>query len=285
MISWLKIGVFSLTLGLAHSALAGDVAVLRNGFTIRHERRVPLGSVVRLYTSLRANSYVDIPVDQIERYDKDDTPAPPAPIVTPPSAQPAASASAHQPTTSQPRGGTGPPPQLPLFTAQNLNDAVNAASDKTMVDPALISSVIRAESGFNPRAVSPKGAQGLMQLMPQTATNLGVPNAFDPKSNVDGGTRYLRWLLERYNYDLVKALAAYNAGPQRVEQYRGVPPYHETRAYVARIIRDFNRKKLAEQKAAAAAARAKQTKSASAAGSTPTRPSSKRQPTSSAGTQ
>jgi soluble lytic murein transglycosylase-like protein len=86
--------------------------------------------------------------------------------------------------------------------------------------------------------------------MPQTATNLGVGNAFDAKDNVDGGTRYLRWLLERYNYDLVKALAAYNAGPRRVEQYRGVPPYHETRAYVARIIRDYNRKKLAEQKMA-----------------------------------
>src|SRR5229473_1650777 len=75
-----------------------------------------------------------------------------------------------------------------------------------------------------------------------------VPNAFDPEANVDGGTRYLRELLERYNFDLVKALAAYNAGPHRVEQYGGVPPYYETRAYVARIVRDFNRKKLAERK-------------------------------------
>jgi soluble lytic murein transglycosylase-like protein len=117
--------------------------------------------------------------------------------------------------------------------------------------------VIHAESGFNPRALSPKGAQGLMQLMPKTAANLGVANAFDPGANVEGGTRYLRELLELYNFDIPKALAAYNAGPLRVKQYRGVPPYSETRAYVARIIRDFNRKKLAEQKAAALAVKNK----------------------------
>jgi soluble lytic murein transglycosylase-like protein len=96
-----------------------------------------------------------------------------------------------------------------------------------------------------------------MQLMPQTAANLGVANAFDPVANVDGGTRYLRQLLELYNFDLVKALAAYNAGPLRVQQYRGIPPYNETHAYVARIIRDFNRKKVAEQKAAALAAKSR----------------------------
>jgi soluble lytic murein transglycosylase-like protein len=113
-----------------------------------------------------------------------------------------------------------------------------------------VNSVIRAESGFNVRAVSPKGAQGLMQLMPRTSSQLGVQNAFDPQANVEGGTRYLRELLERYNFDLIKALAAYNAGPQRVEQYGGVPPYYETKAYVARIVRDFNRKKLAANNAA-----------------------------------
>jgi soluble lytic murein transglycosylase-like protein len=88
-----------------------------------------------------------------------------------------------------------------------------------------------------------------MQLEPQTAAQLGVSDVFDPSANVDGGTRYLRELLVRYDFDLIKALAAYNAGPQRVEQYHGVPPYYETQAYVAKVVRDFNRKKLAERKA------------------------------------
>ena len=132
---------------------------------------------------------------------------------------------------------------------------VASAGERHHLDPDLIRSVIHAESGFNVRAVSPKGAQGLMQLMPGTASGLGVANAFDPQSNVEGGTQYLRTLLERYDFDLIKALAAYNAGPQRVEHYGGVPPFHETQAYVARIIREFNQKKLAEQKAAAKAAR------------------------------
>jgi soluble lytic murein transglycosylase-like protein len=130
----------------------------------------------------------------------------------------------------------------------DLNEAVNSASGRYRLDPDLVNSVIKAESGFNVRAVSPKGAQGLMQLMPGTASQLGVPNAFDPQANIEGGTKYLRELLERYNFDLVKALAAYNAGPQRVEQFGGVPPYYETRLYVARIVKDFNKKKAAEEK-------------------------------------
>jgi soluble lytic murein transglycosylase-like protein len=128
---------------------------------------------------------------------------------------------------------------------------INGAGERHQIDPDFLNSVIRAESGFNSRAVSKKGAQGLMQLMPQTASQLGVTNSFDPKANVEGGTKYLRELLEKYNFDVAKALAAYNAGPHRVEQYRGVPPYYETRAYIARIIRDFNRQKLAENPALA----------------------------------
>jgi len=90
-----------------------------------------------------------------------------------------------------------------------------------------------------------------MQLMPGTASQLGVDNAFDAAKNTDGGTRYLRMLLERFNFDVAKALAAYNAGPLRVDQHNGVPPYLETRKYVARIINDYNRKKLAQEKSTA----------------------------------
>jgi soluble lytic murein transglycosylase-like protein len=88
-----------------------------------------------------------------------------------------------------------------------------------------------------------------MQLMPATAALLGVSNPFDPKANVEAGTAYLSQLLDQYNNDPIKALAAYNAGPQRVQQYHGVPPYRETKAYVARIVRDFNAKKKAQAKA------------------------------------
>jgi soluble lytic murein transglycosylase-like protein len=129
-----------------------------------------------------------------------------------------------------------------------LSDVVNTASATYHLDPDLVNSVIHAESGFNAHAVSPKGARGLMQLMPQTAGKLGVNDAFDPEANVTGGSRYLRELLERYNFDLIKALAAYNAGPERVEQYRGVPPFRETRAYVARIVHEYNTKKIAQEK-------------------------------------
>ena len=212
-----------LLLAACLTASATDLAVLHNGFTIRHERREVINSMTRLYVTNDNSSFVDIPTADIEHFEKELTPvfAPPSVLAGRPAARSSSS--------------------------QNLNEVVSSASDQYHLDPDLVTSVIRAESGFNPHAISPKGAQGLMQLMPKTASQLGVPNAFDPQSNVQGGTRYLRELLERYNFDLVKALAAYNAGPQRVEQYRGVPPYYETRAYVARIVRDFNRKKLAEQ--------------------------------------
>jgi soluble lytic murein transglycosylase-like protein len=111
-----------------------------------------------------------------------------------------------------------------------------------------VASVIRAESNFKPHAVSPKGAQGLMQLMPSTAAQLGVANAFDPKANIEAGTAHLNALLNLYHDDPVKALAAYNAGAHRVDQYHGVPPYHETRAYVSKIVRDYNAKKRAQMK-------------------------------------
>ena len=192
--------------------------MLNNGFSIRHQRREVMGPITRLYVDAKGESYVDVPTAQIERFEKD-------------------LSAAHVSAKTQAGQAT-------------LASMIDGVSSNYRLDPDLVNSVIHAESGFNSRAVSPKGAQGLMVLMPQTASQLGVENALDPQSNVDGGTRYLRELLERYNFDLIKALAAYNAGPQRVEQYRGVPPYYETQAYVSRIVRDFNRKKLAERKTA-----------------------------------
>jgi soluble lytic murein transglycosylase len=101
--------------------------------------------------------------------------------------------------------------------------------------PALVKAVIAAESAFDPRAVSRRGAQGLMQLMPQTAALLGVDNPLEPEANVRGGTTYLRAMLDRYG-DLTRALAAYNAGPTAVDRYGGVPPYRETQDYVDRVL-------------------------------------------------
>jgi soluble lytic murein transglycosylase-like protein len=202
---------------LAANCLAADSAILRNGFSILHQRRQIIGTVTRLYLDGDQSSFVDIPTAEIDHFE------------------------------SVPDSPTPPPAPQPASTPHSfdLTQAVKDASGTYRLDPDLVTSVIRAESGFNIRAVSPKGAQGLMQLMPQTASQLGVKNAFDPQANLEAGTRYLRELLERYNFDLIKALAAYNAGPQRVEQYNGVPPYYETKAYVARIVRDFNKKKLA----------------------------------------
>src|SRR5579864_6516276 len=201
----------------ACAAFAGQLAILSNGFSIPHDHRAVLNQVTRLYLGPGNDSYVDVPTTDIVRFDRDNTP--------------------------QRRTG------VPATGAQDVNAAVSAASTRHQLDSDFITSVIHAESSFNPHAVSPKGAQGLMQLMPGTASKLGVENPFDPAANVDGGTHYLRELLDYYHGDMAKTLAAYNAGPQRVAKYHGVPPYRETHAYVAKIIREFNRKKLAEQRA------------------------------------
>jgi soluble lytic murein transglycosylase-like protein len=106
------------------------------------------------------------------------------------------------------------------------------------VSPGLITAVMRTESGFDPAAVSPKGAGGLMQLMPGTATALGVVDRFNPRENISGGVRHLRYLLDRYRGSVALALAAYNAGEGVVDTYRGIPPYPETQQYVRRVLRE-----------------------------------------------
>jgi soluble lytic murein transglycosylase-like protein len=114
---------------------------------------------------------------------------------------------------------------------------IASASMAWGVESALIRAVIHAESAFNPNAVSPKGAQGLMQLMPQTASRFGVTDSFDPEQNINGGTRYLAWLLTRFDGNERLAVAAYNAGEGAVDRHEGVPPYQETRSYVDRVER------------------------------------------------
>ena len=122
---------------------------------------------------------------------------------------------------------------------QQLNPLIQEAAGSQNLPSSLVKAVIRVESNFNPGATSPKGAQGLMQLMPQTADSLAVINPYDIQENIGGGTRYLRMLLEKYNYNLPLALAAYNAGPQRVDRCQGVPSIKETQDFVRQVCGHF----------------------------------------------
>lgn len=200
---------------LATSAFAVEVAELRNGFTIAHRSRQSIGPLVRLYLDDSRRSFVDVPAAEVVEYRSE--PDPP-PLLAAPAAEPAA------------------PPK-------STGQIVEEASAKHGVDSDFIFSVIQQESAGNARAVSHAGARGLMQLMPQTASELGVKDVFSPEQNVHGGTQYLRQLLERYGGDAIKALAAYNAGPAAVDRYHGVPPYRETRQYVSRVVGQYNRAK------------------------------------------
>jgi len=132
-----------------------------------------------------------------------------------------------------------PPVPSTVVPAPPFAREITLAAERYGVPEQLIRAVIRVESGYNPRAVSPKGARGLMQLMPDTASLLGVRDSFNPRENIDGGVRHLRALMERFGSDLKLALAAYNAGEQAVLVYRGVPPYQETRDYVNRVLALF----------------------------------------------
>lgn len=198
--------VFLLTAGLA---AAGESAVLVNGGRLHAERHEMDGSRVRLYN---ATGYIEIQADQVVRFEKDEA---------------AALASAPVPPAA------APVPAAPRQLA-------DAAADKYGLPRSLVRSVMAAESGFQPAARSPKGAVGLMQLMPSTARDLGA-DPEDPAQNVDAGARYLRELLEKYHGGLRHALAAYNAGPQAVDKYQGVPPYPETIDYVGKVERDFEK--------------------------------------------
>lgn len=207
--------ILGLLLLLATPVSAGEYAVLANGSRLHVERHEVDGAKVRLYQD---GGYVELDAAAVRDYEKDDAIEPPA---APPSV-------------------TAPVPPAPVVPTTQLSakDLADAAADKYGLPRELVRSVMHAESNFQRQAVSPKGAIGLMQLMPGTAAQLGV-NPFDPAQNVDAGTRYLRELLEKYNGGLRHALAAYNAGPGAVDKYNGVPPYRETVNYIFRIERDF----------------------------------------------
>jgi len=246
------------------SAFAGQIAILRNGFSIHFDHKEQNAKSTRLFTS---TGYLDIASDQITSFEEEEAPVvpEPAPVAAAPSTQVTSSTVAAKPLVnksmaSKPLANSLPAaqpvamkvtaPANPAADAIDIDQVVREASKKNRLDHDFVSSVIMAESNFKTHAVSKKGAQGLMQLMPATAAQLGVADPFDPRANVEAGAAHLSALLDRYNNDPIKALAAYNAGAHRVKQYNGVPPYRETRAYINKIVRDFNAKKRAQMKAA-----------------------------------
>jgi soluble lytic murein transglycosylase-like protein len=205
----------ALFLLLAAAASAGEYVLFASGSRMRVDRHETGEARVRLFTG---GAWVEVDAERVAGYEAEEC-APPAPAPSPAAAAPAV-----------------PPAPVPA-TPTSLADA---AADRYGLPRQLVRSVMAAESAFEPRAVSPKGAIGLMQLMPSTAQALGA-NPYDPPQNVDAGARYLRDLLTRYDNRLWHALAAYNAGPEAVDRYHGVPPYAETIRYVSRIDGDLRK--------------------------------------------
>jgi len=190
-------------------AFGGEYAVLSNGFRIHAERHETAGSSVRLYTK---DGVTEMPAATVSRFEAEEYTTPPA--------------------TSVPPKVDAPMPSTDALTL--LRDAAR----RTGLPPALVESVARVESNLRPEAVSPKGALGVMQLMPATARALEA-NPHDTAQNIDAGARLLRDLLIKYDGDVVKALSAYNAGSGAVDRYRGMPPFAETQDYVDKVIRAY----------------------------------------------
>lgn len=208
---------------------AAEHVTLKNGFEMDCSRREVVGDRVRLYMlaggATHEANYLEVAADAVVRVES--IPDPPVETVAAPPV--AAATAARAPVAA--------------LTREEMHTMLAHAGTEHNIDQDLLASVVRAESGGQVRAVSRAGAHGLMQLMPGTASELGVEDAFRPEENIAGGTAYLDQLLVRYHDNVALALAAYNAGPAAVDRYHGVPPYRETRAYVARVIREFNRRK------------------------------------------
>jgi soluble lytic murein transglycosylase-like protein len=213
---------------LTPAVRAAELVTLANGYAMRCDHHAQVEGRVRLYLNASEDNYLEVAVRDIVGYEQ----APPE--------QPA----------SEPAAVTVAPALLKSSTrlsSADLSEMLAAAGAAHNLNVDLLASVVKAESNGDAHAVSSAGAQGLMQLMPTTAAQLGVHDSFQPDQNVRGGTAYLDALLTRYGNNLALALAAYNAGPEAVDRYHGIPPYRETRLYVARVIHEFNRRVMARE--------------------------------------
>jgi|SRR5579883_3186598 len=199
---------------LSTYAWAGEYALLSSGMRMRVDRHERTGDNVVLYSG---GGSMTVAAGEVSGFEPEDYVAPPKPVAVV-NALPAAA------------------PAKPVPVDPKV--LIDEAALKTAIPRKLLHSVVAAESAYQPNAVSPKGAIGLMQLMPATAAQYGA-DPKDPAQNVAAGTAYLRDLLLKYNGDVAAALAAYNAGPGAVDRYHGVPPYNETRSYVGKIIRNW----------------------------------------------
>lgn len=218
---------------------AAELVTLRNGFQIQCDHHITAGGSVRIYLTAGSDDYIELPPSEIAAVAH----------VSDPVTTPVSASSGPGPQAPRSSMAPDPAPQSPappaVLSPADLHQMLAKAGRSHNLDVDLLASVVHAESDGNPRAVSPAGARGLMQLMPSTAATLGVQNSFQPQQNVSGGSAYLDALLTHYGNNLALALAAYNAGPEAVDRYHGIPPYPETRAYVARVIHEFNRRVLA----------------------------------------
>lgn len=214
------------------AGLAAERVQLSNGFSVDCAHHEQANGRTRLFLSGADASYMDVPDAAILSIA----------ALPPEAALPVAAGSV--PAAAAPLV----PNLRHVLSAAEMHPLLAHAGEAHRVDADLLASVVRAESAGRPTAVSRTGARGLMQLMPSTAASLGVRDAFQPEQNVNGGAAYLDRLLLRYHDDIALALAAYNAGPGAVDRYHGVPPFRETRAYVARVILEFNRRKASNRR-------------------------------------